>query len=55
MCSMKIIRITTQCCNAVQSFWPVELEELADGSTGYDEMARFESFICMELQCGEVK
>jgi hypothetical protein len=31
----------SQCCNVVQSFWPVEeLEELADGPTGYGEVAR---------------
>ena len=30
-----------QCCNVVQSFWPVEeLEELADGPTVYAEVAR---------------
>jgi len=35
------IYITAQCCNGVQSFWPVEeLEELADGPTGYGEVAR---------------
>jgi hypothetical protein len=41
MSSLKNIRITVQCCNAVHSFWPVEeLEELADGPTGYVEVTR---------------
>ena len=41
MISMKNFRITAQCCNAVQIFWPVEeLEELADGPTGYGDVAR---------------
>ena len=41
MSSTTNIRITAQCFNVVQSFWPMEeLEELEDGPTGYGEMAR---------------